>query len=121
MDIIKINSDIKIHCVAIKAYSSGFFIFQLCDYRYLIEGISKLMTHEPKFKIEGTFGYVSNYLNLNFKLDYMNYKIIIKRVCVKLLIDETYYYDKISNGEWIINSNLDFEIYKIADFYLQVN
>lgn len=121
MDIIKTNSDIKIHCVAIKAYSSGFFIFQLCDYRYLIGGISKLMTHEPKLKIEGTFEYVSNYLNLSFELDYQNYKTIIKRICDKLMIDEIYYYNKISKGDWIINSNLDFEIYKMADFYFQIN
>lgn len=121
MYMIKTNLEIKTHCVAIKAFSSGFFIFQLCDYRYGIQGISKLMTHEPKLKIEGTFGYVSNYVNSNFDLDYQNYKTIIKKVCSKLLIDETFYYNKISKGDWIINSNLDFEIYKMADFYFHIN
>lgn len=122
MDLLRINYDIKIHCVAIKAYSSGFFIYQLCDYRYLIVGISKLMTHEPKLKIEGTFGYVSNYVNTNFVFDYQKYTIIIKRICSKLSINETFYYNKISYGDWIIDSNLDTKnIPYMADFYFIVN
>ena len=104
--------------MVIKAYSSGFFIYQLCDYRYFIEGIRKLMTHQPKLKIEGTFGYVSNYVNTNF--DYKKYTSIIKRICTKLSINEKFYYNKIYYGDLIINSNLDTKIYKMADFYLLV-
>jgi ATP-dependent protease ClpP protease subunit len=117
MDLTRLNYGIKYHCVSIKAYSSGFFIFQLCDYRYWIDGTSIMMIHEPKLKIEGTFRYVKKYIDCNFILDYKNYQSIINRICSKSNINISEYQNKIANKDWIISSEDEVRLLNFTDFY----
>jgi len=120
MDLTRLNANIKFHCVCIKAYSSGFFIFQLCDYRYWILNQSHMMTHEPKINIEGTFDFVSAYVNYVFSKDYHNYKTILDRIYLKTNLNQISYINKISIQDWIINSSLEAKIYNLADFYIDL-
>lgn len=117
MDLARLNYGIKFHCVCVKAYSSGFFIFQLCDYRYWIDGSSIMMTHEPKLKIDGTFGYVKKYIDSNFILDYKNYQSIVDRICFKSNINTSEYQNKIANKDWIISLEDEVRLLNFADFY----
>lgn len=117
MDLARLNYGIKFHCVCVKAYSSGFFIFQLCDYRYWIDGSSIMMTHEPKLKIDGTFGYVKKYIDINFILDYKNYQSIVDRICFKSNINTSEYQNKIANKDWIISLEDEVRLLNFADFY----
>lgn len=121
MDLIRLNYGIKFHCVSVKAYSSGFFIFQLCDYRYWIDGTSIMMIHEPKFKIDGTFGYVKKYIDSNFILDYKNYQSIINRICSKSNINISEYKNNIYNKNWIITSEDEVRLLNFADFLIHIN
>lgn len=117
MDLIKINQGIKFHCVSIKAYSSGFFIFQLCDYRYWIDKISMILIHEPKLSIGGTFTYVKKYVENDFILDYKNYQSIVNRICFKSNINISEYHNKIANKDWIISLEDEIRLLNFADFY----
>lgn len=119
MDLTRANLGINYHCISIKTYSSGFFIFQLCDYRYWIDGISKMMTHEPKINIEGTFKFVNNYVNKKFFRDYQNYNFILERIYYKSdsKLNKEIYEEKIANKDWIILSGFDTRFYNFADFY----
>lgn len=117
MDMIRMNYGIKFHCVSIKAYSSGFFIFQLCDYRYWIDKISMMLIHEPKLSIDGTFKYVKKYVENDFLLDYKNYQSIVNRICFKSNINISEYQNKIANKDWIISLEDEMRLLNFADFY----
>lgn len=120
MDEIRNNKKIKFHCVCIKAFSSGFFIFQLCDYRYWIDTYSIIMTHEPILTIQGTFRYVKTYTdNYNgFILDYQNYQTILERICTKSNINMSTYQNQINKKDWYIMSGIEIRKLNLADFYL---
>lgn len=117
MDLARLNYGIKFHCVCVKAYSSGFFIFQLCDNRYWIDGTSIMMIHEPKLKIEGTFEYVKKYVENDFILDYKNYQTIVNRICFKSNVNTSEYQNKIDGKDWIITSGVEVIILNFADLY----
>ena len=117
MDFIRNNYRIKFHCINIKAYSSGFFIFQLCDYRYWINETSKLMIHEPKLNIQGTFEYVKTYIENDFTLDYKNYQLILNKIYSKSNINANFYQNKIANKDWVIFLESDVRLLNLADFY----
>lgn len=117
MDMVRMNYGIKFHCVSIKAYSSGFFIFQLCDYRYWIDKISMILIHEPKLSIEGTFKYVKKYVENDFMLDYKNYQSIVNIICFKSNINIIEYQNKITDKDWIISSEDEMRLLNFADFY----
>jgi ATP-dependent protease ClpP protease subunit len=118
MDLTRINLNIKYHCICIKAISSGFYIYQLCDYRYWINGFSTFLIHEPKLNIQGTFEFVSNYIKTNFENDYSNYKTILTRIYSKSNLNKNIYNNKTFEKDWIISSNIDVKIYNFADFYI---
>ena len=119
MDLMRFNYGTKFHCVSIKAYSSGFFIFQLCDYRYWIDRKSIVMIHEPKLNIEGTFEYVKKYVENDFILDYKNYQSIVNRICSKSNINISEYQNKISGKDWIITSKDEMRLLNFADFFFE--
>lgn len=117
MDLMRLNYGIKFHCMCVKAYSSGFFIFQLCDYRYWIDGTSMMMIHEPQLNIEGTFEYVKKYIDCNFILDYQNYQSIVNRICSKSNINISEYQNKIAGKDWIISLEDEVRLLNFANFY----
>ena len=119
MDLMRLNYGIKFHCVCMKAYSSGFFIFQLCDYRYWIDGTSMMMIHEPKLNIEGTFEYVKKYVENDFILDYKNYQSIVNRICSKYNININKYQNRIAGKDWIITSKDEMRLLNFADFFFE--
>lgn len=119
MDLTRLKYGIKFHCVSIKAYSSGFFIFQLCDYRYWIDGTSIMIIHEPKLKIEGTFGYVKKYVENDFILDYKSYQSIVNRICSKSNINTSEYQNNISDKDWIITLEDEVRLLNFADFFFK--
>lgn len=120
MDLTREFFGTQYHCLSIKTHSSGFFIFQLCDNRYWIDNISKMMTHEPKLNIEGTFKFVKNYLDENFNSDYQKYNAILKRIYSKSneKLSEEIYNKNILNKDWEIKSSFAVRYYNFADFYL---
>lgn len=120
MDWIRNKHKTKFHCVCIKTYSSGFFIFQLCDYRYWINSISIMMAHEPKLNIKGSFDYVIKYLNNNFLVHNQNYKTILHRIITKSSVNLSEYQNKIANTDWYIRSISDIYKYNFADFYFNL-
>lgn len=120
MDLVRLNGNIKFHCVCVKASSSGFFIFQLCDYRYWIQNQSQMMSHEPKLNIKGSFDFVSDYINYKFINDYHNYKIILDRIYLKTNLNKSIYTNKIYDQDWIIDSSLEVKQYNLADFYINL-
>lgn len=117
MDLMRLNYGIKFYCVCVKAYSSGFFIFQLCDYRYWIDGTSIMMIHEPQLNIEGTFGYVKKYFENDYILDYKNYQSIINRICSKSNTNISKYQNKIASKDWIITTEDEVRLLNFTDFY----
>lgn len=119
MDLMRLNYGIKFHCVCMKAYSSGFFIFQLCDYRYWIDGTSIVMIHEPQLNIEGTFEYVKKYVENDFMIDYINYLSIVNRICSKYNININKYQNRIAGKDWIITSKDEMRLLNFADFFFE--
>jgi ATP-dependent protease ClpP protease subunit len=102
----KLEKNLRFECICIKAISTAFNIFQLCDYRYVIEQ-SLMIQHEPKIKIEGTFDFVSNYYLDNFFQIHLDmYNKVLKKIANRLNISVKKYKSKFSNGDWIIN-NID--------------
>jgi len=120
MNQMRMNYRIKFHCVCIKTYSSGFYIFQLCDYRYWIDGSSTIMVHEPKLNIEGTFEYVKKYVENDFMLNYKNYQSIVNVICFKSNINISDYQNKIDGKDWTITSGLVVCLLNFADFYFKL-
>lgn len=120
MDLLRNNLNIKFHCICMKAFSSGFFIYQLCDYRYWIDSNSIIMIHEPQLNIEGTFDFILNYLESNFMIDYKNYKIILERIYSKTTINENILINKIKNNDWIISSYSEIEFFNFSDYLITI-
>jgi len=52
----------NLNCIAEKAYSMAFAIFQSCNYRYIIP-FSKLMQHQISLGIQNEKGKIENYMN----------------------------------------------------------
>ena len=110
----KLEKNLRFKCICIRVISTAFNIYQMCDYRYVIEKCLMLQ-HEPKIKIEGTFDFVSDYYLNQYQIHLNMYNLIINKISNKLGIMTNEYKNKFSNGDWIINNINEIFINNLAD------
>ncbi len=106
--------NIRYECTCIKAISTAFNIFQLCDYRYTTDSCL-LIQHEPQLLIHGTFDFVSNYYENDFIYHQLQYLKIIKTISTKIGLEINDYKNKIKNKDWIINGSDNIMSNRLAD------
>ncbi len=99
----KSDKNLRFECVCVNVISTAFNIFQLCDYRYVIDSCL-MIQHEPKINIEGTFDFVSNYFLNDFTKHLNMYNQIVNKVSHKLGLNQSQYVNKFANGDWIITN-----------------
>jgi ATP-dependent protease ClpP protease subunit len=91
------NEGIKVTCIANKAYSMAFHIFEMCDNRYIME-YSTLMSHQMSLGLRRMeFKNMKNYLHM---IDMMDIKLN-KQVANRIEMDYDSYFQKIRNDWWI--------------------
>lgn len=110
----KKEKNLIFECVCIKVISSAFNIYQMCDYRYIIDSCY-MMQHEPKISIKGTFEFISNYYQNNYQRHLNQYNEIIDKISKKINIDSIKYKKQIANTNWIINNSHDIFLNNLAD------
>ncbi len=109
------NENIKITCIAHKAYSMAFHILQMCDERYIME-YSTLMSHQMSFGLNRMeFINMKNYLHMVEVMDNKLNKQIAKRIGMEY---DTYI-QKIRNDWWIYGDEAI--SYKLADEVVYVS
>jgi ATP-dependent protease ClpP protease subunit len=94
------KKNIRFICIAKKASSSAFHIFQYCDKRYILKN-SILLQHSIKIKIEGSIEILEDWYLHRFNDIKKKYTIVNKYVSNKINLDYYYYLEKIKN-EWLI-------------------
>jgi len=113
---LKIINEVKnynISCVAEKAYSMGFSIFQSCYNRYILPN-GKLMQHQISFGIGGELAKVNNYVNFIKQIE----EEIVDMEASRIDIPVKNYREMTMNEWWLygqntINSNTADEIVNV--------
>ncbi len=109
------NEGIKVTCIANKAYSMAFHIFEMCDYRYILE-YSTLMSHQMSLGVRRMeFMNMKNYLHM---IEMMDEKLN-KQVANRIKMDYDTYFQKIRNDWWIYGDEAI--QYKLADEVVYVS
>lgn len=109
------NENVKITCIANKAYSMAFHIFQMCDERYIME-YSTLMSHQMSLGLRRMeFINMKNYLHM---IELMDIKLN-KQVAKRIGMDYDLYFQKIRNDWWIYGDEAI--EYKLADEVVYVS
>lgn len=110
-----INEVIKynISCIAIKAYSMGFAIFQSCKKRYILPD-STVMQHQMSLGVGGEFGKIKSQLSLIQQ--YENYLVTMQMN--RINISHFDFINKINNEWWSFGENIVFE--NIADEIIHI-
>lgn len=111
---------INYQCVCAKAISTGFNIFELCDYRYALE-TCELKTHEPKISIEGTLEFANNYFSNNFTIHLEKYNQMLNKITKKIKMNQYDYENKIRGKDWIINNPNQIMQYNLADQIIYID
>lgn len=113
---LKIINEVRnynISCVAEKAYSMGFSIFQSCYNRYILPN-GKLMQHQISFGIGGELAKVNNYVSFIKQIEEEIIELEASRIDIPI---DTY--REMTTNEWwlygknIINSNAADEIVNV--------
>jgi len=113
---LKIINEVKnynISCVAEKAYSMGFSIFQSCYNRYILPN-GKLMQHQISFGINGELAKVNSYVNFIKQIE----EEIVDMEASRIDIPVKNYREMTMNEWWLygqntINSNTADEIVNV--------
>lgn len=113
---LKIINEVRnynISCVAEKAYSMGFSIFQSCYNRYILPN-GKLMQHQISFGIGGELAKVNNYVNFIKQIE----TEIVEMEATRINIPIDTYREMTMNELWLyginaINSNAADEIVNV--------
>jgi ATP-dependent protease ClpP protease subunit len=113
---LKIINEVRnynISCVAEKAYSMGFSIFQSCYNRYILPN-GKLMQHQISFGIGGELAKVNNYVNFIKQIE----EEIVELEATRIDIPLNKYREMTTNEWWLygtntINSNTADEIVNV--------
>ncbi len=109
------NENVKITCIANKAYSMAFHILQMCDERYIME-YSTLMSHQMSLGVRRMeFINMKNYLHM---IELMDDKLN-KQVAKRIGMDYDSYIQKIRNDWWIYGDEAI--TYKLADEIVYVS
>ena len=91
----------KLSCIAEKAYSMGFIIFQACKNRYIMSH-SRLMQHQLSYGIRDEKRKIDNYVRF---VDSME-KQIVKEQAERIGIDEDEFIDKTLNEWWLYGNDI---------------
>lgn len=119
MDLTRNINNIKYNCICVKAISTSFNIFQLCDNRYVFNSYNLMIIHKPQLYIYGTFNFVLEYMFNGLLNDYFDYQNIEMKILLKLNIDKYEYFKKIENSDWIIENNLtEIKEYNLVDYII---
>lgn len=108
MKIINEVTKYNISCIAIRAYSMGFAIFQSCKKRYVLPD-STVMQHQISLGTGGELGKIKSQLSL--VQQYENYLVTMQMNRIKLSHFD--FMNKINNEWWSFGENIVFE--NIAD------
>jgi len=91
----------RLLCIADKAYSMAFHIFQHCTHRYILPS-SSIMQHQMHLTFEGELSKVQNYINYIDKINTRFINLESKRL--KILPKE--YKSKITNEWWLYGKEI---------------
>ena len=87
----------KIDCIAERAYSMGFVIFQSCNKRYITK-FGRLMQHQISFGINNEKAKVENYVDFVDQIE----KELLEMQTEKIGISSDYFKKKTFNDWWLV-------------------
>lgn len=90
----------NISCIADKAYSMGFMIFQVCNKRYILPH-GRIMQHQISFGIQDEFGKIKNYVDFVEQMG----NTMIRKMAQRINIDQSVFYDKVRDDWWLMGEN----------------
>ena len=105
---------INYQCICVKAFSTGFNIFELCDFRYALNNCV-LKTHEPIITIKGTLEFANNYFQNNFTTHLEKYNNLLDKITNRIGMNLHDYKEKINGKDWIIFNPTKIQKYNLAD------
>ena len=83
-----------LNCIAENAHSMAFYIFQNCNYRFIMPS-SKVMQHQVSVPIQGPLTNIHNYIKMIEKMSYRMNLFTAKRIGIS--IDE---FNKLVSTDW---------------------
>lgn len=91
----------QLSCIAEKAYSMGFIIFQSCKNRYIMPH-SRLMQHQLSYGVRDEKLKIDNYVRF---IDSME-KQLVEEQAERIGLDEDEFYEKTINEWWLYGKNI---------------
>jgi ATP-dependent Clp protease protease subunit len=88
-------------CIADKAYSMAFHIFQQCNFRYVLPS-SSIMQHQMSLEISGSLKNIQNYINFIERIN----KRFINIESKKLNITKNEYKKRIESDWWLYGEEI---------------
>lgn len=90
----------NVTCIAQKAYSMAFHIFQHCDKRYITSS-STLMQHQMSLGIHGNYENIKSYLEMIEEIN----EELIKHSAIRMKMSPSYFKHKIMNDWWFYSKS----------------
>lgn len=87
----------NISCIADKAYSMGFMIFQVCKHRYILPH-GRIMQHQIAFGIQDEFGKIKNYVDFVQQME----NTMIQKMAQRINLNKKEFYDKVRDDWWLM-------------------
>jgi ATP-dependent Clp protease, protease subunit len=91
----------QLSCIAEKAYSMGFIIFQSCKNRYIMPH-TRLMQHQLSYGVRDEKLKIDNYVRF---IDSME-KQLVEEQAERIGLDEDEFYEKTINEWWLYGKNI---------------
>lgn len=91
----------QLSCIAEKAYSMGFIIFQSCKNRYIMPH-SRLMQHQLSYGIRNEKLKIDNYVRFINSME----KQLVEEQAERIGLDEDEFYEKTINEWWLYGKNI---------------
>ena len=113
MQIVALVKKYKLSCIAEKAYSMGFIIFQSCNKRYIMPH-SRLMQHQLSYGIQNEKLKIDSYVNFVNAME----KQLVKEQADRIGLHEDEFYKKTINEWWLYGNDIINE--KCADKLVNV-
>ena len=114
MKIVTLIKNYNLSCIAEKAYSMGFIIFQTCKKRYILQH-SSLMQHQMSLGIMNEKGKIESYMNFINEID----NELIAMQASRLGMSRNKFRNKTVNEWWMHGENI--LNYKCADEIIKID
>ena len=101
MQIVSQIKKYKLSCIAERAYSMGFIIFQACKNRYVMSH-SSLMQHQLSYGIRNEKLKIDSYVNFVNSME----KQLVKEQAKRIYMSEEDFYSKTMNEWWIYGEDI---------------